>query len=47
MLKNLAPALGLLAGLSACAAPYGYPGYGYYAPPSVLSLCDSWARSPS
>jgi hypothetical protein len=28
MLKNLAIVLGLLAGLSACAAPYGYPGYG-------------------
>jgi hypothetical protein len=29
MLKNVALALRLLAGLSACAAPYGYPGYGY------------------
>jgi len=29
MLKNLAIAFGLAAGLSACAAPYGYPGYGY------------------
>jgi len=28
MLKNLAIVLGLLAGLSACTAPYGYPGYG-------------------
>jgi hypothetical protein len=28
MLKNLAIAFGLVAGLSACAAPYGYPGYG-------------------
>jgi hypothetical protein len=41
MLKNLALALGLLAGLSACAAPYGYPEYGYpagygYAQPPVL-----------
>jgi hypothetical protein len=41
MLKNLSLASGLLAGLSACAAPYGYPGCGYYAPPGVLSLCDS------
>lgn len=37
MLKNLAIALGLMAGLSACAAPYGYtgydnPGYGYNEP---------------
>jgi hypothetical protein len=29
MLKNLALALGLMVGLSACVAPYGYPGYGY------------------
>jgi hypothetical protein len=29
MPKNLALALGLLAGMSACVAPYGYPGYGY------------------
>jgi hypothetical protein len=29
MLKNLALALGLLAGLSACVAPYGDPGYSY------------------
>ena len=28
MLKNLAIVFGLVAGLSACAAPYGYPGYG-------------------
>jgi hypothetical protein len=28
MLKNLAIVFGLLAGLSGCAAPYGYPGYG-------------------
>jgi hypothetical protein len=28
MFKNLAIAFGLAAGLSACAAPYGYPGYG-------------------
>ena len=28
MLKNLAIAFGLAAGLSACAAPYGYTGYG-------------------
>jgi hypothetical protein len=41
MLKNLALALGLLAGLSACAAPYGYPEYGYpgygYAEPPAYS----------
>jgi hypothetical protein len=29
MLRNLAIGFGLLAGLSACVAPYGYPGYGY------------------
>jgi hypothetical protein len=29
MLKNLTIALGLMAGLLACVAPYGYPGYGY------------------
>ena len=29
MLKNLAIGFGLLAGLSASVAPYGYPGYGY------------------
>jgi hypothetical protein len=29
MFKNLAIVAGLLAGLSACVAPYGYPGYGY------------------
>ena len=28
MLKNQAIVFGLLAGLSGCAAPYGYPGYG-------------------
>lgn len=28
MLKNLAIMFGLVAGLSACAAPSGYPGYG-------------------
>ena len=28
MLKNLAIVFGLVAGLSACATPYGYPGYG-------------------
>ena len=28
MFKNLVIAFGLAAGLSACAAPYGYPGYG-------------------
>jgi hypothetical protein len=42
MLKNLALVFGLLAGLSACAAPYGYPGYGYppgygYAEPPAYS----------
>jgi hypothetical protein len=29
MFKNLVIAFGLAAGLSACAAPYGYTGYGY------------------
>ncbi len=29
MLKNLAIVLGLVVGLSACVAPYGYNGYGY------------------
>jgi hypothetical protein len=29
MLKNLALVFGLLAGLSACVAPYRYPEYGY------------------
>jgi hypothetical protein len=28
MLKNLTIVFGLVAGLSACAAPYGYTGYG-------------------
>jgi len=28
MLKNLAIVLGLVVGLSACVAPYGYNGYG-------------------
>ena len=28
MLKNLTIVVGLVAGLSACAAPYGYSGYG-------------------
>jgi hypothetical protein len=34
MLKNLTLAWGLMAGLSACAAPYGYPGYGSSPAPS-------------
>jgi hypothetical protein len=35
MLKNLAIAFALLAGLSACAAPYGYPpASGYAEPPA-------------
>jgi hypothetical protein len=29
MLKKLAIVVVLVAGLSACVAPYGYPGYGY------------------
>jgi hypothetical protein len=28
MLRNLAMVLGLVAGLTACAGPYGYSGYG-------------------
>ena len=32
MLKNLTIVFGLVAGLSACAAPYEYPGYGYTEP---------------
>ena len=32
MFSNLLVVLGLLAGLSACVAPYGYTGYGYNEP---------------
>lgn len=45
MLKNLTIALGLMAGLSACTAPYAYtgydnPGYGYNEPAYYRPVYD-------
>ena len=45
MLKNLAIILGLMTSLSACVAPYGYPGYGDpgygYGPPAYYGYSNA------
>ena len=48
MFKNLAIAFGLAAGLSACAAPYGYPGYGYpgYGYPGYSNTGYGYSNQP-